>query len=369
MRLHRFGGLLVVATLAACIGDSPTGLEETQVVDGVRIHNVPDVGEYMLQQAMVVDERLQCEVIDFAEFAGGTTAALLTTTKLGVDIDFYIDGWTDDLPNDCGTGDVLIFDTSVPSGPDPDLVLAGQSVVPNLGNVATHQSCQTPGTPNDADVEDTLRFDFPAGTYYVASFAALDQEGDEGEQIALNIDILTDNIEVGATDMTQDNADMVEVVEINPPAEFNNNLAFMFDGSGAIDNIEICQAVERGGEGCTPGYWRQPHHFDSWTVPTNTLFGDVFDGFCAGDDASLAAPESGSLCGLTLLEALVLRGGGVNALARHAAAAWLNADSSVDYYYSTDEVESMVEAALMAEDYEGVKNGLEEANEAGCPLN
>nr|WHW29235.1 hypothetical protein [uncultured bacterium] len=30
-----------------------------------------------------------------------------------------------------------------------------------------------------------------------------------------------------------------------------------------------------GGEWCSPGYWRQPHHLDSWPVSTDTLYNDV----------------------------------------------------------------------------------------------
>jgi hypothetical protein len=31
------------------------------------------------------------------------------------------------------------------------------------------------------------------------------------------------------------------------------------------------------GEWCSPGYWRQDHHLDSWPVPTTTLYNDVLD--------------------------------------------------------------------------------------------
>ena len=65
-----------------------------------------------------------------------------------------------------------------------------------------------------------------------------------------------------------------------------------------------------GGEGCTPGYWKQPHHFDSWTNYTpsdeyDVIFGVPYD--------------------KTLLEALRTGGGGEKALGRHATAGLLNA--------------------------------------------
>ncbi|MBW2504022.1 MAG: hypothetical protein JRE16_05570, partial [Deltaproteobacteria bacterium] len=70
------------------------------------------------------------------------------------------------------------------------------------------------------------------------------------------------------------------------------------------------------GEGCTPGYWKQAHHFDSWT------------GF-EPDDSYEAVFGVSATCqdGLTLLEALKKGGGGECALGRHAVAALLNASN------------------------------------------
>ncbi|MDH3224417.1 MAG: hypothetical protein OEO23_11935, partial [Gemmatimonadota bacterium] len=68
-----------------------------------------------------------------------------------------------------------------------------------------------------------------------------------------------------------------------------------------------------GGEGCTPGYWKQPHHFDSWTgYDPEDLFSSAFED---------AFP------GMTLLEVLKQGGGGLKALGRHTVAALLNAAS------------------------------------------
>ena len=377
-RVKHFGCLLAVAAFAACSETTPTGIETTETLDGVQIHEVSDLGMFKLHQQLVADEILQCETIDFSQFAGGTYAATdggtLTLSALGVDVDVSITDYTPSIPaeNACGTGQVLIFDTSVPSTVDNDLVLAGQSVTPNLGNVATHQSCNTDPavTPNDADVPADMLFDFPEGDWVVKGYTALDQEGPSGEFIALNIDVLTDGTQVGITDITVDNGDKVEVVDIDPDASFTSSLEFAFAGSGAIDDIEVCKVVERGGEGCTPGYWRQDQHFGNWPVDpyTATVADDFLPDYCEDYDTDLQGPESGSVCGLTLLEAVQLRGGGVNALMRHAVAAWLNAGSTVDFYYAQSEVVDMTESALMSGMYTPTKNGFEEANEAGCPL-
>jgi hypothetical protein len=116
-----------------------------------------------------------------------------------------------------------------------------------------------------------------------------------------------------------------------------------------------------GLEGCTPGYWKQEHHFDSWQVysPTdsfNTVFG-------------LAGPFPGTM---TLVDALNLGGGGIYALARHAVAALLgSAHSAVDYGMTATEVIQKTKAAYVSGDatqIESTKNGFEALNEKGCPL-
>lgn len=113
-----------------------------------------------------------------------------------------------------------------------------------------------------------------------------------------------------------------------------------------------------GGDGCTPGYWRQPHHFDSWDA-TGYAPGDSFDAVF-GVDSSFD----------TLLEGVWARGGGENALARHAVAALLNASNpDVDYAYSAAEVIAMVQDAYAGGDTEAAKDALAYQNELGCPLN
>lgn len=110
-----------------------------------------------------------------------------------------------------------------------------------------------------------------------------------------------------------------------------------------------------GTEGCTPGYWKQEHHFDSWV------------GFSPSDsfDAVFGVSYGG-----TLAEGAAAKGGGANALARHAVAALLNsANADVDYLYSTAEVINMVQDAFASGDFEDTKDLFEAQNELGCPLN
>jgi hypothetical protein len=115
----------------------------------------------------------------------------------------------------------------------------------------------------------------------------------------------------------------------------------------------------QGGEGCTPGFWKQPHHVDSWPAPyaPSQTFDATFGVTAFGDD--------------TLLEVLGANGGGVNALGRHAVAALLNgASDGVSYGMSAAQVIAAVQAALAkGGDVEGTKNILAGLNEKGCPLN
>lgn len=114
-----------------------------------------------------------------------------------------------------------------------------------------------------------------------------------------------------------------------------------------------------GGQGCTPGYWKQSHHFDSWPAPytPTTPFSDVFED---------AFP------GMTLLEVLQQGGGGLKALGRHTVAALLNAASpGVSYDLTTQDVIDAFNDVFPGskQDYNTLKGEFEGFNEQGCPLN
>lgn len=130
-------------------------------------------------------------------------------------------------------------------------------------------------------------------------------------------------------------------------------IGFVFSGiAGACGGGE-CQ-------GCTPGYWKQPQHFDSWEATGYSPY-DNFD-TVFGVDAFY--PD------VTLLEALNLKGGGLNALARQAVASLLNAASPDVNFWSKELVIQYVQTAIGfgEEAYEIVKNLAESYNELGCPL-
>lgn len=110
------------------------------------------------------------------------------------------------------------------------------------------------------------------------------------------------------------------------------------------------------GEGCTPGYWKQRHHFANWTLPytPGTKFKNVF---------------ANAFGNKTLYQVLNARGGGLNALGRHTVAALLNAASSgVDYDLTVAQVIEQFNAAYASGDYEAQKDVFADLNEQGCPL-
>jgi hypothetical protein len=116
-------------------------------------------------------------------------------------------------------------------------------------------------------------------------------------------------------------------------------------------------------EGCTPGYWKQVHHWGSWVNPPYDPETSRFDVMFGVDCKDMACE------GKTLLEVLKTGGGGEKALGRHAVAALLNASHpDVDYLYSPGDVIGKVQAAYTSGDFETYKDLLEVQNELDCPL-
>jgi hypothetical protein len=126
----------------------------------------------------------------------------------------------------------------------------------------------------------------------------------------------------------------------------------------ASDSTTVTLEVPpEGGEGCTPGYWKKSHHFDSWV------------GFGPGDDYETVFGVDASF-DKTLLGALWQGGGGEKALGRHAVAALLNSSNSdVSYAFTKDGVIQIVQDAYATGRFEAAKNQLKAENEQGCPLN
>jgi hypothetical protein len=244
----------------------------------------------------------------------------------------------------------------------------------------------TPGTYDE--VIDLTPGVIPAGTRVSSHFVNADKVGLGLPRIELEGTLTTDAAVLGIIirQGALDNSDFLGAIgTVYPTFDFGralklgdgqndfvildaglHSVTVHTDNAAHADQVRViteCKLPDNGGsEGCTPGYWKQSQHFDSWVgyVPTDT-FNTVF---------GVTGPFSNAL---TLLDALGQGGGGVNALGRHAVAALLaSANSGVDYGMTTAEVIALTKAALDSGDanlIEGTKNKLAALNERGCPLN
>jgi hypothetical protein len=117
------------------------------------------------------------------------------------------------------------------------------------------------------------------------------------------------------------------------------------------------------GQGCTPGFWKQDQHFDSWPVPTSTTL------------AGAGFTNTGFPASTTLLDALSFQGGpGVTGakeiLLRAAAAAYLNS-LATSYPLTTSAVVSQVNTALASNNRATIlalATTLDNNNNLGCPF-
>ncbi|MDX1698732.1 MAG: hypothetical protein R3308_10620, partial [Thiohalobacterales bacterium] len=120
--------------------------------------------------------------------------------------------------------------------------------------------------------------------------------------------------------------------------------------------VVLCNEEPGGGEGCTPGFWKNRTEF--WPISTDAVFSDYFS--CPAFDGNDSL----------LLDVLAAGGGGLNALGRHASAALLNSLSDhVSYDLSTAAIISSVDAACASGDgsqVELLKDDLDDFNNQGC---
>jgi len=170
---------------------------------------------------------------------------------------------------------------------------------------------------------------------------------------------------------------------VNPEVPTQTETANLTLGSG---DFAFCRYVNEfipGEEGCTPGYWKQPQHFGSWTNPPydpfTTQLQDVFN-------FSGVNGQIGGLADDLMLDALSYPGGtgklgAAQILLRAAVAAVLNAShSGVQYAFTEAQVIALVDAQLaggsretmlaLATDLDQANNGVFNDNGAteSCPL-
>jgi hypothetical protein len=147
-------------------------------------------------------------------------------------------------------------------------------------------------------------------------------------------------------------------------------------------NATCCVAPPPGGEGCTPGFWKNngdKHGASAWcesidgiSISPGTQISDVF---ILNEPLVIRGKGKSTITDPTLLQALGANGGGVNAMIRHGIAAMLNACSDCVQYPNNNPLEiiMMIEDALNGAPGAYTVDELHIMfagwNEAGCPVN
>jgi hypothetical protein len=220
------------------------------------------------------------------------------------------------------------------------------------GSSSYNLTVSNPASNNDfslAPVPGCETFDAAAGSTAVSDFLTVTAGAQLDSVVILDGDAATpdEHIKPGA-------AAAVALTRTVPPS----GLAFWYKFSPTTD-------TPKGTQGCTPGYWKQEQHFDSWVGYTT---GQSFESIVGRNVFANSDPS--------MLTVLGLNGGGLNALSRHTAAALLNAaaGSGVNYAYTTAQIIAGFQAAFdsgNANTIEAQKNLFDAANNGvgGCPLN
>jgi hypothetical protein len=112
-------------------------------------------------------------------------------------------------------------------------------------------------------------------------------------------------------------------------------------------------------EACSPGYWKQPQHFGSYPwqtdpwgllVPSQQVVPVDYLALLATTYGSVFASAPPELFNLTFPEVISMGGGGIYALGRHSAAAYLNSVTLDGYGFSPAQVVQITnDSAICAE--------------------
>lgn len=261
------------------------------------------------------------------------------------------------IANEGRPNQLVVFDSNASGTPDPDL----EAGIGNLGII--------PENVNDTDGDglvdvpsDSIRGGTQIYTFdydrVVNSFVIVDIDHGVAKSHYASAFDGSGNLLVKVPIIIGTDGN-VQTVVVN--AQGVRRLEITYRDSAGVTDIDLgCPPrPPGGGEGCTPGYWKQDQHFDSWTNPYDP--GDAF-----------SAHFENAFPGMTLLEVLKQGGGGLDALGRHTVAAMLNSASSrVDYAFSAATVKASFNDVYPGSksEYETLKNQFAAQNERGCPLN
>jgi hypothetical protein len=227
----------------------------------------------------------------------------------------------------------------------------------------------------------------PAGNVSFQLYSDLSCQVENGSAVLVGL----------VNDGVADGSAAAETTPFTPAAgDLSFSASYQGDANYNPSGPALCEPLTVvGAEGCTPGFWR--NHTERWDQNGgDPLLADV-----AGDDAvSVAVAVAANAFGgigdgttaarfretfnltvaemtaaglnpeLTLGDAIALGGGGFNKLARHGVAGLLSAaEPEVAYAFTTTQVLSMVQSAIISGNAEPTASQLASANDEQCPLN
>ncbi|MES2719002.1 MAG: SdrD B-like domain-containing protein [Pseudomonadota bacterium] len=285
------------------------------------------------------DSTGKTQVVTLAAGENNTTldAGVYNTASLGnkVWVDIDKDGVQD--ANEGGVAGVRVF-----------LLNAAGKQVGSLTTDANGEYLFTNLTPGDYSV----RFDLttlPQGYTVTTRDAAAANDLTDSDADPTTGRTITTSLESGEVDLSWD---------LGIQANIGIDLEKLVRGEYLVQN-------SGGGEGLTPGFWKNhssygPAPLSGW--PETGLSPDASYESIFGVNVPNTNP--------TLLQALGMGGGEMDALLRHSTAALLNASNPyVDYAYTRAQIITMVQSAFSTGKYNATKDLFAAQNELGADLN
>jgi hypothetical protein len=210
--------------------------------------------------------------------------------------------------------------------------------------------------------------------------ADISSVGSQTTQAVINPMSFEGGISLGTAGLAADDLQSVSFVLSSPTTQVTYDdlvgesigirATSVFDGDGREGSSKLTAVVPPppveppsvAYEGLSHGFWK--NHASAWDLPASTSFESFFS--VDANWLSGSGKKATTLADVTFEQALGLQGGGMNALAREATAAILNAtEHDINYKFAVGEIVSMVHNAFMTGAYEETKNLLEAQNTLG----
>jgi uncharacterized repeat protein (TIGR01451 family) len=278
-----------------------------------------------------------------------------------------------------------------PGDPDPLVnTVTVTVVVPDLGNRYTKSdSCETDLVDPNIDLTKTVDNPEPCPGDTVTYTICIENTGDAPLENVVVTDPFLGGILPGFPALLFEGESwcedfpyvVPEDANCPPPlencAEVTSNPLGLPNVIDANDCAEICPEPCDGGQGCTPGFWKNngdKHGASAWCDLYSPSM-RISDVFILNEPLVIRGKGKSTITDPTLLQALGANGGGVNAMVRHGVAAMLNACSECVKYPINNPwqvifmIEDTLNGAPGAYTVDELHAIFGANNEAGCPVN